>query len=140
MMRDVVLAGTGQRAALDGYQSAGKTGTAQKAGPTGGYDPGCYVASFAGFAPADEPAVVLLVSLDEPRGEAYHGGQVAAPVFARIMQPVLTYLGVPPDDPERVVSVAWRTRLEPGEATAGPPEPVLLVSAAPGREREVPVR
>lgn len=86
---------TGSRAAVPGYPVAGKTGTAQKPSRTArGYEDGMYVASFAGFAPADEPAVVVAVMIDEPMGEFY-GGVVAAPVFAEIAEFALGHRRVP---------------------------------------------
>jgi len=97
MLKRVVDEGTGTRAAIEGYDVAGKTGTAQKPGP-GGYVPGQYVASFIGVVPADAPRLAVLVIVDEPRG-AYYGGEVAAPVFARVGLQVLHYLGVPPVPP-----------------------------------------
>jgi len=107
MLEGVVLFGTGRKAILNGYSSAGKTGTAQKTDPaTGAYSRWKYVASFAGFAPVNQPAVTILVILDSPL-DLHEGGQVAAPVFARIAQPVLAYLQVPHDaeiqDPRRLL-------------------------------------
>ena len=99
MMRDVVVEGTGQEAALPGYQVAGKTGTAAKPDPSGGYSKTDYVASFAGVVPATNPRLVVLVTVDEPRG-AIWGGVVAAPAFAEIARFGLQYLEVPPDAPE----------------------------------------
>ncbi len=97
MMEGVVLHGTGVRAILDGYSSAGKTGTAQKTDPaTGRYSRSHYIASFTGFAPVNNPAVSVLVVLDSPVGP-HEGGEVAAPVFSRVTQQVLGYLNVPHD-------------------------------------------
>jgi cell division protein FtsI (penicillin-binding protein 3) len=97
MMEGVVLRGTGKRAILDGYSSAGKTGTAQKIDPaTGRYSRSRYIASFTGFAPVNNPAVSVLVILDSPAG-LHEGGIVAAPVFSRVMQQVLEFLNVPHD-------------------------------------------
>jgi cell division protein FtsI (penicillin-binding protein 3) len=97
MMQGVVLRGTGRKAILDGYSSAGKTGTAQKVDPaTHTYSRTKYIASFAGFAPINNPAIVCLVILDSPVG-GHHGGEVAAPVFHRIAQQVLEYLHTPHD-------------------------------------------
>jgi cell division protein FtsI (penicillin-binding protein 3) len=82
---------------LDGYTAAGKTGTAQKIDPsTGRYSLTDHIASFVGFAPLNNPAVTILVSLDSPKGR-YHGGEVAAPVFKRVAEQVLAYLDVPHD-------------------------------------------
>ncbi len=97
MLEAVVEEGTGKQAAIAGYGVAGKTGTAQKAVPGQGYVPGRYVASFVGFAPSRDPAVVCLIALDEPQGGLYHGGDVAAGIFAAVVRPTLLYLGVPPD-------------------------------------------
>lgn len=95
LLEGVVEDGTGTAAAVDGYRVAGKTGTAQKALPGQGYSPDRHIASFVGFAPSRQPAVVGVVVLDEPRGH-YHGGEVAAPVFAAILARVLPYLGAVP--------------------------------------------
>ncbi len=97
MLEGVVLFGTGRKALLEGYTSAGKTGTAQKADPsTGRYSRTNYVASFGGFAPVANPAITVVVILDSPQG-LHEGGQVAAPVFARIAQQTLAYMNVPHD-------------------------------------------
>ena len=99
MMQKVVLEGTGRKAILEGYSSAGKTGTGQKVDPaTGAYSKTKYVASFAGFAPVNNPQVVVSVILDSAVG-LHQGGQVSAPVFHRITQQVLEYLHVPHDLP-----------------------------------------
>jgi cell division protein FtsI/penicillin-binding protein 2 len=99
LMEGVLLHGTGPRARLDGWTAAGKTGSAQKIDPaTGRYSPTQLIASFSGFAPINDPAVTILVSLDSPVGE-HEGGQVAAPVFKRIAEQVLPYLDVPRDVP-----------------------------------------
>jgi cell division protein FtsI (penicillin-binding protein 3) len=97
MLQGVVLFGTGRKALLEGYTSAGKSGTAQKIDPaTGAYSRTKYVASFAGFAPVNSPAVTVAVILDSPVG-LHMGGQVSAPVFQRVAQQVLAYLNVPHD-------------------------------------------
>ena len=103
ILRGVVVKGTGHRAAIAGYAVAGKTGTAQKVEPGGKYSMVDHVASFVGFVPASRPALVVLVSLDTPKGPANEGGDVAAPLFARIAEPALRRLAVPPDDPDRVL-------------------------------------
>jgi cell division protein FtsI (penicillin-binding protein 3) len=95
LLESVVDEGTGKKAAIPGYRVAGKTGTAQKPS-AGGYSSNRYLASFAGFAPSREPAVVGLIIIDEPTGPRYHGGDVAADVFSRVVGQVLSYLGVPP--------------------------------------------
>jgi len=107
-MEGVVLRGTGKKAILDGYSSAGKTGTAQKIDASGRYSHRQHIASFAGFAPVNDPAVTVLVVLDSPAGGYPRdgGGEAAAPVFARIAQQVLAYMNVPHDvelqDPKRM--------------------------------------
>lgn len=87
--------GTGADAIVEGYRMAGKTGTAQKAGP-GGYMQGKYVSSFAGFGPVDNPRIAVLVVIDEPQGGAYYGGVIAAPVFQSLARDIMRYLDVPP--------------------------------------------
>lgn len=103
MMEGVVLRGTGRKAILDGYSAAGKTGTAQKFDPIkGAYSHTKFVSSFAGFAPVNNPAIVVAVILDSPVAQHVYqqeGGWVAAPVFQRIAQQVLEYLHVPHDIP-----------------------------------------
>ena len=101
MMEEVTLKGTARAAQLDGYTAAGKTGTAQKIDPkTRAYSQSKYVASFVGFAPIENPAVVIIVVIDEAVG-LHQGGQVAAPVFREIANQVLPYLDVKPDqEPE----------------------------------------
>jgi len=99
MMQKVVLEGTGRKAILEGYSAAGKTGTAQKVDPaTGAYSKTKYIGSFAGFAPLNNPQIVVAVILDSAVG-LHQGGQVSAPVFRRISQQVLEYLHVPHDLP-----------------------------------------
>lgn len=101
--RDVVQAlktvpregGTATRAALDHYTVAGKTGTAQKAGPRG-YMPGKYVSSFVGFFPADDPEICIGIFFDEPHN-GYYGGVAAAPVFKRVAERAAAYLALVPD-------------------------------------------
>jgi cell division protein FtsI (penicillin-binding protein 3) len=88
--------GTGQRAAIKNFTVAGKTGTAWISG-VGGYSGDRYTAVFAGIAPATKPRLVAVVVIDDPKGEAYYGGDVAAPVFSRIITGALRLLAVPPD-------------------------------------------
>jgi cell division protein FtsI (penicillin-binding protein 3) len=98
MLKGVVAEGTGQFAAIPGYQVAGKTGTAQKPDSHGGYATSRYVASFVGIVPASRPRLVVLVAVDEPQG-AIWGGVVAAPAFQQIARFDLQYLELPPDAP-----------------------------------------
>src|SRR3989454_735602 len=99
LMEQVVLSGTGQAAAIEGYRVAGKTGTAQKIGPDGRYSHSQHVSSFIGFAPAGAPKVAAIVVLDDPKG-AYYGGDVAAPSFSHVMARALQRLRVQPDQVE----------------------------------------
>lgn len=97
MLEGVTLTGTARQAQLDGYSAAGKTGTAQKIDPrTRAYSATKHVASFVGFAPVSNPQVVIIVVIDEPAG-AYHGGDVAAPIFREVAEQILPGLGVMPD-------------------------------------------
>lgn len=97
MLEGVTLSGTAKKAQLDGYSAAGKTGTAQKIDPkTRSYSATKFVGSFVGFAPVSNPQVVIIVVIDEPGG-AYHGGDVAAPVFREVAEQILPALGVEPD-------------------------------------------
>src|SRR5713226_5675912 len=123
MLQGVVLHGTGRKALLEGYSSAGKTGTAQKVDPaTGAYSHTKYVASFAGFAPVNNPAITVAVILDSPSGP-HQGGQVSAPVFQRVAQRVLEYLHTPHDvelPPNRQVQLARRSVKEDDLAESSP--------------------
>lgn len=125
ILKNVVSRGTGSNAAIAEHVVAGKTGTAQKAG-RGGYTPGRYVGSFAGYVPADQPRLVILAVIDEPRGEHY-GGTVAAPVFREVAEATLRYLGVAPSIPSRTIGVdrpllaAFSQRGEP-PVTSGVPD------------------
>jgi penicillin-binding protein 2 len=97
MMEGVTLRGTAKQAQVEGYTAAGKTGTAQKIDPkTRAYSSTKFIGSFVGFAPVSNPAVVIIVVIDEPQG-AYHGGDVAAPVFREIAEQILPELNVTPD-------------------------------------------
>jgi cell division protein FtsI (penicillin-binding protein 3) len=97
LTEEVVLEGTARRAILNGYTSAGKTGTAEKVDPrTHAYSKTDYVASFVGFTPVNNPVLTIAVILDSPRG-LHQGGQVSAPVFKRVAEQVLAYYGVPHD-------------------------------------------
>jgi cell division protein FtsI (penicillin-binding protein 3) len=91
--------GTARRAAIPGYRVAGKTGTAKKATDRG-YVDGKYQSVFVGMAPVTQPRFVMVVMIDEPGGEDYYGGLVAAPTFAAVMPAALRLYNVPPDDPE----------------------------------------
>lgn len=104
MMEQVVSVGTGKNAYVAGYHVAGKTGTSEKIGIEG-----AYIASFAGFAPADNPQISILIAIDEPVGE-HGGGKVAAPIAGILLEKVLTYLNIEPqyedDEISSISSVA----------------------------------
>ncbi len=98
MLADVVGPnGTAQRAAIEGYKIAGKTGTAKKS-IAGGYQKDDYISVFAGIAPAGNPRLVMAVVIDEPTQNGYYGGVVAAPVFQEVISNALRILDIPPDD------------------------------------------
>jgi cell division protein FtsI (penicillin-binding protein 3) len=125
MMQGIVVEGTGKEAALNGYSSAGKTGTAQKIDvATHTYSHTKLVASFAGFAPVSSPAISVTVVIDTPTvGASKYGGAVSAPVFANVAQQVLEYLGVPHDQPlktKKEIMVAQKETADdtPSESTA----------------------
>ena len=92
-MEDVVRDGTGKNAYVAGYHVAGKTGTSEKLGASNE----AYIASFAGFAPCDDPVISVVIVLDEPQGENYSGGVIAAPVAGEVIEKTLNYLGVEPN-------------------------------------------
>jgi cell division protein FtsI (penicillin-binding protein 3) len=143
LMEGVVLHGTGPLARLDGWTSAGKTGSAQKIDPTTGrYSPTQFVASFTGFAPINNPAASILVSLDSPVG-LHEGGQVAAPVFKRIAEQVLAYLDVPRDVPlnPKLMETAYRKHARENQSAledfsvvdfSGQPDPSPAASQTAG--------
>ncbi len=124
MMEGVVLRGTGRKALLEGYTTAGKTGTAQKVDPvTHTYSHTKYVTSFAGFAPVNNPAVVVVVILDSPITHGHEGGIVAAPLFQKVAQQVLEYMHVPHDldiPKERQLLLASKSATEKDVAEGTP--------------------
>jgi len=95
ILESVVTNGTGGPGKIEGFRVAGKTGTAEK------YAPGKYVASYEGFAPADDPKLAALVIIDEPAGGTIYGGQIAGPVFQKVMSDSLNYLGIEPEVPQK---------------------------------------
>ena len=100
ILEGVVTDGTGGKAAIPGFRVAGKTGTAQQIdGDTKTYSTSRFVASFAGYVPSDIPRLAMIVIIDEPQDKKASGGSVAAPVFSRVGEQVLSYLGVPSDAP-----------------------------------------
>ncbi len=118
----VVERGTGTRASIPGFTVAGKTGTAQKAGP-GGYQPGRYVPNFVGFVPAESPRLVGVVVMEEPHGK-YYAGEVVAPVFSRIVSQALSILRIAPEE-QRVPATVLA-------ASSGPFSPPASSRPPPG--------
>lgn len=96
LMEAVIQDGTGSRARVPGYRVAGKTGTSRKA-VAGGYGDE-YIGLFAGVIPASRPRVAIVVMINEPAGDSYHGGTVAAPVFAKVAEEAMRVLNVAPDN------------------------------------------
>lgn len=95
-LESVVAKGTGRPAYVEGYRVGGKTGTAQKVGPNGGYLENNHIVSFIGFAPADDPEIVVYVAVDNPKGVRQFGGTVAAPIVGNIIRDSLPVMGVKP--------------------------------------------
>ena len=134
IMTTVVREGTGHAAAIPGYDVAGKTGTAQKLDPaTRRYSHAPGVLSFAGFVPADEPRLAILVMLDEPKNEKW-GSEAAAPIFAAIAREALRSLNVPPRDtsPVPIVRGEMAAAPSPGLLAGAPVRPVGLGVAPDG--------
>ena len=97
LLEQVVATGGGSKAAVKGYRIAGKTGTAQKINEhTSGYMEGRYIASFCGFAPVENPEIVVLVVIDDPSAGAFYGGQIAAPVARDIFSQLLRFMHISP--------------------------------------------
>ena len=140
IMEGVVARGTGQSAQIPGYSIAGKTGTAAKV-VNGRYSRTAYNASFVGFAPSRHPVVALIVVIDSPNvgTQHYYGGAIVAPIFARIVEESLRYLGVAPNvNPAPPVLVAARGTPQQVVATAGPGTPPRVRLIAEGSPGTVP--
>jgi membrane peptidoglycan carboxypeptidase len=138
IMEEVVARGTGKLAQIPGYSIAGKTGTAAKV-IDGRYSRSAYNASFVGFAPSRHPAIALIVVIDSPNvgTQHYYGGPIAAPVFRRIVEESLRYLGVAPNvNPAPPVLVAARggtsAQAVSTSGTAAPPRVSLIANGSPG--------
>ncbi len=145
ILRGVVTQGTGTLAAIPGYSVAGKTGTAQKIGPSRTYADGGYIASFVGYAPAESPAISMICVLDEPK-RLYHGGESAAPLFRKIGQQVLKYLDIPPDQitenpalkaesafPRAIQATEFPEEIEPASFTPPKPHHKLEIATDDGK-------
>jgi cell division protein FtsI (penicillin-binding protein 3) len=108
MMEGVVTEqGTAKLAAVENYRVAGKTGTVKKANK-GGYADKRYLSLFAGIIPASKPRLAMVVMVDDPKGEDYYGGLIAAPVFSEVMTGAMRLLNITPDDlpsPQLLVAV-----------------------------------
>jgi cell division protein FtsI/penicillin-binding protein 2 len=138
IMEDVVERGTGKQAQIPGFTIAGKTGTAAKL--INGHDSKSdYNGSFVGFIPSRNPAVTIIVVLDSPHGsQGYFGGSVSAPIFRRIAEPVLRYLGIGPTlNPAAPVLVPRRDE-SPALATSPEPRPEPIVRLVADSPRTVP--
>jgi cell division protein FtsI (penicillin-binding protein 3) len=139
MLAGVVEHGTGVPAQLQGYTAAGKTGTSQKINAFGRYSHRQYVGSFIGFAPAEKPAITILVVIDTPVGAIY-GAQVAAPAFRTIAEQTLNYLNVPQDHPTRWLqadshlAAVPRRQQRSGASANSPLEPETAGAATPPYE------
>lgn len=123
MLRQVVLTGTGRRAALNGYTAAGKTGTAWKFdAKSKSVDSSKYISSFIGMAPADDPEIVVGVIMDEPRAGARDGGMVAAPVFKEIAQQILFEMKIANDAPIRAENLVAQSEPQAKDTETLPSE------------------
>lgn len=140
ILEQVVESGTGRLARIPGYRVAGKTGTAQMINPKSrSYADGAYLASFCGFAPVNDPALVGVAMLYDPRGEFYYGGRIAAPLFGAVLRRALRHLDVPPS---RSLPPVWGRKPQVADGsladfTGGRPEDspdsVFLAAAAAPR-------
>jgi cell division protein FtsI (penicillin-binding protein 3) len=138
LLREVVISGTGQKARVEGFEVAGKTGTAQKVDPSGRYSMIDHVASFVGFVPASRPALVILVSLDTPKGPKNQGGDVAAPLFSRIATEAVRLLAIAPDDPTRNIRLVTYTPETLAQTALVSDRPRAALSAANDDPRIMP--
>ena len=118
MMEAVVQKGSGKAAQIPGYKVAGKTGTVHKVGSKG-YEYDQYIALFAGVAPASNPRLAMVVMVNDPKGREYYGGEVAAPVFSRVMEGALTTLNISPDLPDGLREVRLDKKTAPYQVAQG---------------------
>ncbi|MFN8039262.1 MAG: penicillin-binding protein 2 [Acidimicrobiales bacterium] len=143
ILRGVVATGTGTKAAVPGYTVAGKTGTARKPQPGGGYKDAAgvthYESTFVGFAPAESPEVSVIVIIDDPGGGQIYGGLVAAPAFAKITESALRLLGVPPPSVDQPAGGGPAASGEQAKsAGAAADDTPAYEVAADGRKRALP--
>ncbi|ARI77574.1 stage V sporulation protein D [Halobacillus mangrovi] len=123
-LESVVAKGTGRGAYVEGYRVGGKTGTAQKVGPDGKYMENNHIVSFIGFAPADDPELVVYLAIDNPKNTVQFGGVVAAPIVGNIMEDSLRVLGVKPRKDGLEKEYSW------------PDEPLVEVPNVTGMEKK----
>jgi cell division protein FtsI (penicillin-binding protein 3) len=142
MLEDVVTDGTAKASQLEGYRAAGKTGTAQKIDPaTRRYSATKHIGSFAGFAPASDPKLAIVVVVDEPKGQ-YYGAEVAAPVFKRIAEQVLRNKSVLPDVPRyapHYTATPERTKEKPTPRPASRTEDYKVLDASMRSDSDRPL-
>ena len=141
LMEGVIIHGTGKNARLDGWTAAGKTGTAQKIDPaTRRYSKRDVIASFTGFAPINNPAVTILVSIDSPAGYPHDGATVSALVFKRIAEQILPSLDVPRDVPlsPQLMQTAYRKKAAEDDASSLDDLTPVDFTAQPEAEEEPP--
>jgi cell division protein FtsI (penicillin-binding protein 3) len=143
ILRDVVSSGTGKKAAVPGYTVAGKTGTARKPQPNGGYQDAMgvthYESTFVGFAPAEHPEVSVIVIIDDPGQGQIYGGLVAAPAFAKVTESSLRLLGVaPPAVDEAAGGAPADSGQQAKRAGATTDETPAYETAPDGRKRALP--
>jgi len=109
MLVETVEIGTGKAARISGLKIAGKTGTAEIAYPGEGYIDGKYNSSFVAFFPAEDPVYTIVLTVEEPDGEIYYGGDVAAPIFKNVVEKMIKYLEKPnKKDPDPIVLKGWK--------------------------------
>lgn len=138
MMEKVVSEGGGTRAAIKGYRIAGKTGTAEKLDPNGGYTPGKYIASFVGFVPADKPKYAMLVMVDTPKGGLFYGSQVSAPIFRDVLQQILVLKGIQPSNNEGLPSLDEMHQLSKKLAAKQKPKELPKLEVLPNGKIRLP--
>lgn len=141
LMSEVVVRGTGRRGRVDTWQAAGKTGTSQKLGMrTAAGESEKFVASFVGFLPVRSPRILIYIVINEPTGEGFRGGEIAAPSFSTLAPKIMIYRDIPPDteplpalDAPDVPQTAARTELPPPRFAEDPPALALPGGRAPPR-------